>query len=180
MRFSKALTAQAIDVRYDLIMASADLGLTVELDFAPLLGALRELGAGQTMIMQRLTRIERALIDEGKLIMSELSDALQQVTDALDTHDAELSRLLSDFGARVNGKLDANEKEQFAQIVTRLASSDAVIDQADPKPAPASDSAPAEGLGNTTGGAVADGAQGSGTVGQGADPTAVDSGQPIL
>lgn len=154
----------------------------IEIDFAPLVGVLRELSAGQTMIMRKLTRIERALIDEGKLIMSELSDALAEVTAALDAHDAELARLLEDFGARVNGKLDANEKQQFADLVTRLAASDAVIEQADPsqpvEPAP-SDSAPAEGLGNTTSADVVDGAQGVGTVGQGADPTAVDSGEHI-
>lgn len=164
-------------------MAEAILHVDVS-DVAPILdavaGALRELSAGQTMIIRRLTRIERALIDEGKLIMSELSDALAEVTAALDEHDAELARLLDDFGARVNGKLDANEKEQFAEIVKRLAASDAVIEQTDPTPVPASDNAPADGIGNTTGGAVQDGAQGAGTVGQGADPTAIDSGQPIL
>jgi ABC-type transporter Mla subunit MlaD len=164
-------------------MASAEFPFIVDVNLDPLVGVLRELSNGQVMIIRRLTRIERALIDEGKAIMSELSDALAEVTAALDEHDAELSRLLSDFGARVNGKLDANEKEQFSEIVHRLAASDAVIESADPSaPAtvPTSDSAPADGIGNTTGGTVQDGAQGVGTVGQGGDPTAVDSGQPIV
>lgn len=143
-------------------------------------GAFNELGAGQVMIMRRLTRIERALIDEGKLIMSELSDALQHVTDALDEHDAELARLLEDFGARVNGKLDAVEKQQFADLVTRLAASDAVIEAADPQTPVASDSAPAEGLGNTTSAGTVDGAQGAGTVGAGGDPTAIDNGSQFF
>lgn len=163
-------------------MAEAQIRVDVT-DVLPLLAILHEINNGQVLIMRRLTRIERALIDEGKLIMSELSDALAEVTAALDEHDAELARLLDDFGARVNGKLDANEKEQFATIVKRLAASDAVIEQADPSaPAdvPTSDSAPADGIGNTTGGAVQDGAQGVGTVGQGGDASAVDSGQPIL
>jgi len=163
-------------------MAGAQIRVEVT-DVLPLVEILHEINNGQVAIMQRLTRIERALAYEGKMIMSELSDALAEVTAAVDEHDSELARLIEDFGARVNGKLDANEKEQFTQIVHRLAASDALIEQADPSaPAtvPSSDSAPAEGIGNTTGGAVQDGAQGVGTVGQGGDPTAVDSGQPIL
>lgn len=148
-------------------------------EMLPLVDILHEINNGQVMIMRCLTRIERALIDEGKMIMSELSDALAEVTAALDEHDAELARLLEDFGARVNGKLDANEKEQFADLVRRLAASDAVIEAADPQPVPVSDSAPAEGLGTSTGGEIADGAQGAGTVGQGADAAAVDSGEHI-
>jgi hypothetical protein len=65
-------------------------------------------------------------------IMSELDDNLAQVKSALDSHDAELSRLITDFGNRVAGKLDDAEKQQFADIVNRLAAQDAVIEQADP------------------------------------------------
>jgi uncharacterized coiled-coil protein SlyX len=133
-------------------------------------GALGEISAGQVMIMRRLTRIEQALADEGKWIMSELSDALAEVTAAIDEEDAELARLLEDFGARVNGKLDANEKDQFVQIVHRLAAHDALIESADPTPS-ATPVVPSE--------QVPDGAQGVGTVGAGGDPTAVDSGQHI-
>lgn len=161
----------------------ADAQIRVEVtDVLPLVEILHEINNGQVLIMRVLRRIERALIDEGKLIMSELSDALAEVTAALDAHDAELARLLDDFGAHVNGKLDANEKAMFTDLVTRLAASDAVIEKTDPKPDAtpvASDSAPADGIGSTTSPSVVDGAQGAGTVGQGADPTAVDSGQHI-
>jgi uncharacterized coiled-coil protein SlyX len=133
-------------------------------------GALGEISAGQVMIMRRLTRIERALANERKWIMSELSDALAEVTAAIDAHDSELARLLEDFGARVNGKLDANEKDQFAEIVHRLAASDALIESADPAPAATPSTASEQ---------VPDGAQGVGTVGAGGDPTAVDSGEHI-
>jgi ABC-type transporter Mla subunit MlaD len=83
-------------------------------------------------VLRAVARLEGLIHNEGDTIMSELDDNLAQVKTALDAHDAELSRLITDFGNSVAGKLNDSEKQQFADIVNKLAAQDAVIEQTDP------------------------------------------------
>jgi hypothetical protein len=146
--------------------------------------------------------------------MSELSDLLEGVD--FGAIDDELKDRAAHLIARINGKLDYEEKRIFAWVMAKLGASSTAVakdpgdaisfvhgtDEADqsgqaggesgvPAGAPVTADQPAAAVpvdelstqSPTTDPAsagVVDGAQGEGTVGDGGDPTPVDSGQPVL
>lgn len=122
------------------------------------------------------------------MTQNRLHDLLKPVTDALRDIAPELVDSLHTLTARLNGKLDEEEARLLAWVTTHLAAQDAVIDEptaetpdqlAEQTTAEQEQAtAPAQ-LGDPSATGVVDGAQGAGTVGQGADPTAVDNGQPL-
>lgn len=93
-------------------------------------------------IERKLNRIEALIINEGKIIMSELDDALQAVVDQLGQFETDLARELADFGAAISGKLTDAERAQFALIAQKLANAQAEIDAVDPAQVPPVQQAP--------------------------------------
>ena len=151
--------------------------VSVELDDR----GLRELAA----IRQRLAAIERQLkINEG-VPMSMLSDLLKPVTDELEAIEPKVAEKAHHLLARLNGKLDEEEQMLFAWVTKKIAALDALIPEVDDSEEPTGGPVPVgpyvqpEQLGDPSATGVADGAQGAGTVGDGGDATAVDSGEHI-
>jgi hypothetical protein len=87
-------------------------------------------------VLQRLTRIERALNIEGK-IMAKIKDELTIVEGALDALTADEQRELADLTAIKNQGTDLSPEDQarFDAIVAKLHQGVADIDAVDPPPA---------------------------------------------
>lgn len=118
------------------------------------------------------------------MTQNRLHDLLKPVTDALRDIAPELVDSLHTLTARLNGKLDEEEARLLAWVTTHLAAQDAVIDEPtaetpDQLADQVAEQQAADDAAQQPQYSIPDGAQGAGTVGQGADPTAVDNGQPL-
>lgn len=124
--------------------------------------------------------------------MSELYRLLKPVTDELHKLGNDLAEKLPTLLARLNGKLDEEEKRLLAWVTTHLAASDPIVDQPTAQTPDElaeqttgeSDQTPAEQVASPTSepatdATTVDGAQGATTVGDGGDPNPVDAGQHI-
>jgi hypothetical protein len=112
--------------------------------------------------------------------VSSLHELLKPVTDQLEQLGEELAIKADHLFARLNGKLDEDEKRLLAWVTTHLAAADAIVDEPTAE-TPDELAEQREQDVSAQGGEIpVDGAQGEGTVGDGGDATAADSGQPIL
>lgn len=98
-------------------------------------GQIEAIHHGQQEILRRFDRLERLIINEGKITMSELTDQLAQVLAAVDAVDTNVARELADFANTIGGKLSDDERAQFAAITTKLANINVNVDAVDPQPA---------------------------------------------
>lgn len=131
--------------------------------------------------------------------MSELYRLLKPVTDELHKLGNDLAEKLPTLLARLNGKLDEEEKRLLAWVTTHLAASDPIVDQPtaqtpdelaeqttgeSDQTSDETGQSPAEQVASPTNepatdATTVDGAQGATTVGDGGDPNPVDAGQHI-
>jgi hypothetical protein len=61
-----------------------------------------------------------------------LDEGLAGVVAAVDTEDADVTRVLADFAAKVAGQLTTEQQAEFQSIIDKVSASTTAIDTADP------------------------------------------------
>lgn len=90
----------------------------------------------QTAIVQRIGRIEKAMISEG-VTMTEIDDKLTGLTNDLGDLADDLNRELVDLRNALSGNLTPDQASKFDSLTAKVDDMKAAIDDADPAAPPA-------------------------------------------